>query len=391
MRDSPAEGGMPPRYCIVIAALSARALVHSAQRAGYRVHAIDAFADHDTCSQADTVTRVAVHSDGFDHGALLAAVEDIQSREPIAGLVYGGGFDGQPALLDRLAERSNLLGNPAVVTRAARDPKGLHALLAGADCPPLARTSLRLPNTDPGLWLVKHRGGCGGLQVRRAGGSDTAGEKEYYQLYRPGTALSALFLADGSRAELIGLHEQWCADPAVTATEFAFGGMVTRADLLPGPGADMLALAGRLASVLRLRGLNGIDCVLGPDGLELLELNPRPCASLALYDADHDGGLLHRHLEAVAGRLPGKPAPAIRCRGQQVVYAPRPIRIADGRHWPVWACDLPRDGTHVLPGTPLCSVRADGDNPAAVRRLLRERARTLLEQTLASRQRAAGA
>ena len=84
-----------------------------------------------------------------------------------------------------------------------------------------------------------------------------------------------------------------------------------------------------------------------------------------LYPRVGEGGPVRAHLRACQhGELPPAPAPADGVRGTTNVFAPRALhndavtaaQIAqrDG------ACDLPRAGTHVATGDPLCSLVAGG-------------------------------
>jgi predicted ATP-grasp superfamily ATP-dependent carboligase len=97
----------------------------------------------------------------------------------------------------------------------------------------------------------------------------------------------------------------------------------------------------------------------------VLELNPRPPASLALYPELGSGGPFRAHLNAcLHGDLPPPLPPSSTVRGQSIVFATR-ARVLDEHAatriaaWP-GACDLPRAGSRFEPGDPLCSVVAQG-------------------------------
>ena len=136
-----------------------------------------------------------------------------------------------------------------------------------------------------------------------------------------------------------------------------------------------------LAAEFVLQGLGSIDFVLDADGqAQVLEVNPRPPATLALYR-----GSIAAHVDAcLHGSLP-PPAPAAATSGHEVVWAPRALQIDAAAaerlaRWP--GChDLPAAGTRFATGDPLCSLSAHGDNAAAVREAL-DRARTALLQSL---------
>lgn len=92
---------------------------------------------------------------------------------------------------------------------------------------------------------------------------------------------------------------------------------------VPHPGAgpgDLAAAIGRALSARGYRGHFGIDWVLGPAGLFLIEVNARPTASFALYAA-WEPALLDAHLDALAGsrvadrELPPLPGGQLLVRG----------------------------------------------------------------------------
>jgi predicted ATP-grasp superfamily ATP-dependent carboligase len=103
--------------------------------------------------------------------------------------------------------------------------------------------------------------------------------------------------------------------------------------------------------------------------IEVLELNPRPPASLALYPHLGEVGVLSAHLRACEeGVLPAPSNADTPVRGIEILFAGQRIEV-DAAHAQALAalpgtCDLPRAGTRVAAGDPLCSVRAEGGDEA---------------------------
>jgi len=98
----------------------------------------------------------------------------------------------------------------------------------------------------------------------------------------------------------------------------------------------------------------------------VLELNPRPPASLVLYPH-----AFAAHLRACEqGELPGAQPFDGRVRGSEIVFAARPVPIDAARAAALaalpGACDLPRAGTRIGAGEPACSVFAEGDSEATM-------------------------
>jgi predicted ATP-grasp superfamily ATP-dependent carboligase len=356
-----------PSYLIV--AVSGRALAASAARGGYRVAVLDCFADRDTRTIASASRSVAsARGPRLDERALLQAAKAL-GRRYSGGLVYGSGFEGRTGLLARMARDRPLFGNAPAVIRAVRDP--------GVFFPLLRRLGISHPEVrlaapaDSAGWLVKRPGGAGGAHVRHAGGSRPP-RGAYFQRFESGRTLSALFLADGRSARVLGVNRQWTA-PARAGLPFLYGGAVGGLALRPRVHRELQAGLDALVAATGLIGLNGVDFVLRGDRWLVLELNPRPTATLELYDADYPLGLFRWHLRACRGELPESPAAPRAIRAHAVVYADATCRVDAGVSFPRWCRDVPMPGIRFEPGDPVCSVHAGApDGPRAIA-LLRRR------------------
>jgi uncharacterized protein len=364
-------------------ALCARPLAVSARRAGAPVIALDLFADEDTAAASQECGRVARRSSllrrreraiclAFDSHALVEAVEE--RRHKVSGLVYGAGFEQEPSLLEMLEARVRIVGNRAEVVAAVKDPLGFAALLArlGVPHPETAREA-----PVDGGWLAKRIGGSGGSHVTpaRAGRADAG---FYLQRRVAGRAVSALFLSDGRHARVLGHSEQW-AD-ATAEMPFRYGGCVGPVMLDSRIAATIDALCQELVAALGLVGLNSLDLLLDGERFQVLEVNPRPGATLDVFDGRDGLSLWHAHIAGVAGRL----APLARITGAPraaaLVYAPMRLEIPSGFAWPDWAADRGRAGTLIESGEPVSTVMATAATPAQAREIAETRARHLLEQ-----------
>jgi predicted ATP-grasp superfamily ATP-dependent carboligase len=101
----------------------------------------------------------------------------------------------------------------------------------------------------------------------------------------------------------------------------------------------------------------------------VLEVNPRPTATIELYDADVEGGMVALHLRACRGKLP-TPLKLSRARAHAIVYAPTALRVPASIAWPAWCTDLPEAGSAIAAGAPVCSVHAEGNTAAEARRMV---------------------
>ncbi len=315
---------------------------------------------------------------GFDAEALIEAAQRLAPPGLMAGgLVYGSGLESRPELLEELAQGRRLWGNSSQVLRAIKDPALFFGLLDRLGLPhPAIRATA--PAELSG-WLVKGIGGAGGGHVRPvAPDSGAMKAAHYYQRRVAGRPISALFLANGREALLLGWSEQWPApDPS---HPFRFGGAVQPAVLSEGVTRPILAALGRLAGETGLVGLNSLDLMVEEGGaFHVLEVNPRPGASLDIFDGEGAGALFGRHVEACAGRLnPGWRAPA-QASAMSVVYADRALNVPLDVPWPSWLADRPAPGARIAPGAPVCTVMAEAKDGAAARRLVLARNRRVLD------------
>ena len=351
---------------LLLIAQSARMLAQSAARAGLAACAIDHYADADTRRLAARCFSVAPEAGAA--GWLASANQAAPPGRPCA-LVYGSGVDTRPGLLAQLAQGRALLGNPPAILRRVHSPQTFFRLLQSLGIP-YPETRFAPPECAAG-WLVKPGCGEGGKGVGFAANNPGVPGDTYYQRHIAGAALSVLFLADGRRARVVGFNTQWTAghDPG---QPFLFAGAVNRADLDADQRVAVAGYAEKLAAALGLVGLNSLDFMRDGGVCRVLELNPRPSTTLALYDDDFDQGLLAWHIAACQGRLPpgdGADGPA---RALRVVYAPQALLVRENARWPQAAADIPNPGTRIAAGHPLCSLLAQGADRLAAEAALRK-------------------
>nr|WP_282571283.1 ATP-grasp domain-containing protein [Methylonatrum kenyense] len=335
---------------------------------------MDAFGDADTLAAAEVFVPLPLRGGVVDVAGLAESVSAVARRHRPAGLVYGSGLEAVPFLLDRLGRHLPVTGNPAAVLAAVQRPEQLQYWLEGG---PVAFPDTQTARPDDAAhWLVKPLAGSGGSGVRPA--AVVAEPNEVYQRRIHGVSRSALFLADGKRACLLGVHQQWCRPDNSDGGGFLHGGAANRNDLTGAQLERLRALLDALTTRAGLRGLNGVDCIDDGQQLWLLEINARPCASLDLYDAALPGGLFHWHLRAMAGVLPEAPG-QVPQRGYRVVYAPHALRVPRAIDWPDWISDRPLPGSRIAAGAPVCTVHAEGGDFDACCRCLAAREQRLLQ------------
>jgi predicted ATP-grasp superfamily ATP-dependent carboligase len=325
---------------------------------------LDGFADLDTCAAALSVTRLGEGGDGFDRDTLRAAVDGLRREYGFAGIVTGSGFEDRPALLDNLETLGPLLGNHAEVIRAVKDPASLFLALRELGIP---HPDTRLDGDAPGSdWLLKRVGGAGGTHIRAASAGEPCPEGYYLQRRIEGTPYSALFLADGRTARIVGYNEQWMVPGTYT-----YGGALRVRALATRLAAEIEEAGRCLAARFELRGLCGLDFIVADDERwYAIEINPRPPATFELHETA--SGLFLDHVQACGGHLPAARPLSAPLRAHAVLYAATD-RVIVTRAWPAWISDRPALGTRIRAGQPVCMVHAQANTPSAARALVGRR------------------
>ncbi|MGH8729446.1 MAG: ATP-grasp domain-containing protein [Burkholderiales bacterium] len=350
---------------ILIAAVSGRALAQSASRGRFDPVVLDLFNDRDlrAAAAANVCAKGGLR---FNERELCSVASTLAAGLP---LVYGAGFEACPQTLSNLARGRKLYGNSPETLARVNDPERFFTLLDDLRIPH-PEVSLTLPSSPEG-WLAKKAGGAGGWHI---GEKIRAKKGCYFQRRVSGRALSVLFLADGRNTRVIGFNETRTAK--LSGKPFCYAGAISHALVPPTAQAGISITVERLVESLALIGLNGMDFMLEGEEVSILEINARPPATLELYDADFAQGILAAHIRACEGSLPTQfSSDAV--RASTVVYAHSPARITRSVRWPDHASDIPRVGTVIGTGQPICTVHAEGSDFARVEREVRMRADTL--------------
>lgn len=365
---------------IAVVALSARALARSARRAGLRALAVDLFADADTREHAALCVRTKAAGGGlaFHRAALLDALK-AHAPEGLP-VVLGAGFEHTPSLMRAIARRNPILGASPETVALLKNPFAFADLLARSGVPHPAVYEPSEPR--PGAPVLSKRAGASGGAHIRVGAA--GGARRYLQARVEGQAISALFLADGASARVLGFSEQW-TDPTPLAP-YRFGGAAGPLQVASDFTGTVSESLSRVAAACGLRGLASADMIAtgAAPGFILLEINPRPGATLDVFDRAPWPSLLTLHLDACDGRLPGALPPLSGASASALVHAPRAVR-AGAVPRPHWTADWPSCDETVPAGAPFCTVFAAGPDHPAARRLVEKRRTALLDALRSAR------
>ncbi len=354
---------------LLIVGASARAAAQSAVRSGFETIAADLFADLDLIdvAEAQRVNRYPLE--------LLDVVKSVQCD----AWMYTGCLENHPRLVDRAAAWRPLLGNPGNVLRQVRDPVQLAHCLADAGLPHLPVTR-SLPTNSNERWLHKPLRSCGGGKITLWPIADTGDKPSankrgwYFQQFVEGVPCSAVFVANGRRAALLGASEQLIGAQWAGASGFRYAGSLGPLRLTARQVESLERVGQCVTTRFGFIGLFGVDAVLADEDFWPLEVNPRFTASVELLERALGFRAVALHVAAcVAGELPQPISNRThRSHGKAIVFATaysvvteafveECVRRNRDSHWPVFA-DIPHPSTVVRAGQPIVTVFAEADS-----------------------------
>jgi predicted ATP-grasp superfamily ATP-dependent carboligase len=351
---------------LLLAGASVRAAAFSALRAGLRPWCVDLFADADLEARCPVV---ALPAERYPHGLV-----EVFAKAPPGSWLYTGALENRPRLVQQLSRGRPLWGNDAAVLKKVRAPLAVATVLQerGIACPALR---LRPPGAAAGRWLVKPLAGAGGrgIAIWTADGRRASPRSRvYWQESIEGTACAAVYVGDGSRAQLVGVTQQLVGEGWLHAAPFHYCGSIGPLGLAPALVEAFHRLGTALAEGLQLRGLFGVDCVLR-DGVPLpVEVNPRYTASVEILEYGAKVPALALHCRVFDQDAPAPTLSAGRpdIVGKAILFARQPLTFPADGPWTVtlrrpggpWElpafADLPHPGQRIEAGRPVLTFFA---------------------------------
>jgi predicted ATP-grasp superfamily ATP-dependent carboligase len=174
---------------------------------------------------------------------------------------------------------------------------------------------------------------------------------------------------------VLGYSVQWSSP--TPRHPFRYGGAVRPAALAPEIASGMIGTVQCLISAVPIVGLNSIDFLVDGNEFQLLEINPRPGATLDIFEP-RDGSLFALHVAACEGTLPSTPPTYDEAAASAIVYADDDIPSIPEMEWPSWTADRPCVGASIKAGGPLCTALAFASTAAAARTLVERRIAVVL-------------
>ena len=258
---------------------------------------------------------------GLDADALIAALDDAVGTDARrVGIVCGTGFEDRPELLD--AHRAAL----AALRQRRRDGRrGRRIRVAFADF----ASDLRHPASATARWRGRATHAAGSRKRRGGSGGSHVGPRGRAQRRRASTASSASPARRSRRCVPRAMGDaRACArlQRAMGAPDAARAIPLRRRGAAGRPAAGYRRRARRHAygaslPRYRLVGLNSVDFLVGGGRFRLLEVNPRPGATLDIFEPPRRLALRPAHARPAAARLHAE-APNLPARPRSaIVYA----------------------------------------------------------------------
>jgi predicted ATP-grasp superfamily ATP-dependent carboligase len=187
------------------------------------------------------------------------------------------------------------------------------------------------------------------------------------------------------------MSRQWTSP--LPKRPYRYGGAAGSLELGADLEARLIDTSLALSCELGLVGLVSFDFLVADGEATLLEVNPRPGATLDVFD-DASGSLFRAHVEASLG---GDAASLLKsgwrppaARAAAFLYADRGPIKAPVIDWPPWTADRPRPGSLISQHQPAATVVAEDTELALAERTCRNRL-GLLEDMLYEGENAKGA
>jgi hypothetical protein len=234
---------------------------------------------------------------------------------------YTSNFENYPELIEELEKKygRSLLANSSHTAREVLN--GFHADGEDSAFHILKTYGVRVPETSKSFVDLREKLGTessrilrkpyksgGGYRIREyRSNSWNEGQIDsdyYFQEYLEGKPCSAVFLANGESAVLLGISEQLIGEQRLGAHGFKYSGNIV-VEAEPAVLKEAERISSLLTKMFSLKGLNGFDFILKEGQIFFIELNPRYTASMELFANSTEKTLFSLHRNAFDGILPG--------------------------------------------------------------------------------------
>ena len=363
---------------LILIGASVRALAFSCIRAGYQPWCIDLYADEDLAKNCPTTP--ITKSFPNEISALIKTA-------PVAPILYTGGLENHPALLQSLSAERTILGVTGNTLTNLRNTYELYNLLNSKqiNTPAIIISTKDLNKETSYLRKPKYR--SGGLGIKHFDPSKQAMVDDsdfYYQEFIKGESRSAIFCFSESCFELLGVSIQSSGTQSLHAVDFLYSGNMGPVKPCNSELIELQTIGEIISSNYRPLGLLGMDYILNDSKVYPLEINPRYTASMEVLELALGQNFITKHLQAFGIKpIYENPAPSeTTVIGKAIYYAPHDVLIpkeapwlsidANPRLFSPFA-DIPKIGSAIQKSSPVVTIFAKADSLNEVKAQLKTR------------------
>jgi predicted ATP-grasp superfamily ATP-dependent carboligase len=351
----------------LLVGISVRAAAQSAVRSGYPILALDSFGDTDLSATCENLSLMDDFPENVEPVPATERLYSFSRELDFDEVIYLSGFENHPECVEGWErEGKRILGNTSEVLRSVRNWEDLFAFLDTRNLPhPETITVGDISEFDPDAvdpreYLVKPVRSGGGHSIRTLDEvlhTPHDGENEPHpvviQRLLRGTLASASFVSSEDDFRLLSTTLQLAGNQI---SPYKYCGNIAPLDAPPRIEREMEETARAVAGEYGLVGSNGVDFMISGGRANLLEVNPRPQGSLEVVELTSGVPVMDAHIRAC--RNDEIPNPSRRdnlYHGRKIVFSPIEATIGSLAGMD-FVRDIPKPGTGVSPGEPICTV-----------------------------------
>lgn len=363
---------------VMVVGVNTRPIVKSAKALGLKTVAVDCFGDIDLAAYADALFSVRPSElrdppKEFKRPSLFGLSLKALKIHDVDAILLTSGMEHNPKFIQELGKKSDIIGNKPIHLKLCRDNEKLFRIAnkLGIPCPQTKKVrklsdALNAAEEIGYPTVLKPAFGGGGIAIRLARSPEELerffgrvlkagdGRTVYVQQYVRGIDVSASVLSNGNEARCLTVNKQIIGDKRLGSPRpFGYCGNIIHLDAGRELVVKIAEHSEALCSEIGLVGSNGVDFVLSREPY-LMEINPRFQNTIDCVEGLLGINLVEEHIRSCQGEL-GKYSQPKGHSVKLILYAKEQVKISDLTRFPD-IVDIPRKGSIVRKGRPLCSV-----------------------------------